>query len=108
MFNTLIRNKSLPVDTAPLMIRYALPADADALGELAEIDSSRPPRGAVLVAWVGEELWAALSLDDGHAISDPFRPAAETLGMLTERARQVRRSQRGRMQGLPRVWPVGA
>ena len=52
--------------------------------------------------------WAALSLDDGHAVSDPFRPSSEAVWMLAERARQLKTERRGRMQRLPRVWPAGA
>ena len=99
--------RKTPSDAA-LTIRFAGLADEPALARLAALDSSRTPRGAVLVADVGGELWAALSLDDGHAVGDPFRPSAEALWMLTERSRQLRRERRGRMQRLPRVWPAGA
>jgi hypothetical protein len=107
MLKTLTARKQIPSDSA-LTIRFARPDDAATLTRLAELDSSRAPRGAVLVADVGEETWAALSLDDGHAVSDPFHPSAEALWMLTERGRQLRRERRGRMHRLPRVWPAGA
>src|SRR5919202_96710 len=48
-------------------IRYARPDDADALADLAAMDSSRMPTGVVLVAEVGGTLWAAQSVDDRHA-----------------------------------------
>jgi hypothetical protein len=70
-------------------IRYARPDDALSLIELADLDSSYPPYGVVLVAEVGGRLWAALSLDDGHAIADPFRPSGELAFLLAERARQI-------------------
>jgi hypothetical protein len=107
MLKTLTARKQVPSDSA-LTIRFAAPDDEAALTRLAELDSSHAPRGAVLVADVGDETWAALSLDDGHAVGDPFHPSAEALWMLTERARQLRRERRGRMQRLPRVWPAGA
>jgi hypothetical protein len=88
-----------------LTLRYAVPADADALAHLAQLDSQRAPRGVVLVAEVGGELWAAISVDDQHAVADPFRPTGELVALLVQRARQLRRSQRGRRNGLPRVWP---
>ena len=59
----------------------------------------------MLVAEVGGELWAAISLDDHHAVADPFRPTGELVALLVERARQLRRSQRGRPHRLPRMWP---
>jgi hypothetical protein len=73
-------------------IRYARPDDALALLELAYLDSSHAPEGVVIVAEVGGRLWAALSLDDGHAIADPFRPSGELSFLLAERARQVKQA----------------
>src|SRR5690349_17831417 len=65
--------------TSPAVtIRYARADDALALLDLAE-----------LVAEVGSRIWAAHSLDDGHAIADPFRPTGELSFLLAERARQV-------------------
>jgi hypothetical protein len=70
-------------------IRYARPDDALALMELAYLDSSYAPEGVVIVAEVGGRIWAARSLEDGHAIADPFRPSGELSFLLAERARQV-------------------
>lgn len=89
--------------SASVTIRYARPDDALALLELADLDSSHAPHGIVLVAEVGGRLWAALSLDDGHAIADPFRPSGELSFLLVERARQIERSmprERSRRHGL--------
>jgi hypothetical protein len=88
-----------------LTLRYAVPADAEALDRLAQLDSRRAPRGVVLVAEVGSDVWAAISLDDGHAVADPFRLTGELVALLVERARQLRGSQRGRRHALPNVWP---
>jgi hypothetical protein len=106
---TFLRRLAGPVQDAPagassLTLRFAVPADADALDALAQLDSRRAPRGAVLVAEVGGDLWAAISLDDGHAVADPFRPTGELVALLVERARQLRRAQR--ISELPRVWPT--
>ena len=95
----------IDVHAPALTLRYAAPADADELDRLAQLDSRRAPRGAVLVAEVDGDLWAAISLDDAHAVADPFRPTGELVALLVERAHQLRRSRRGRMDGLPRVWP---
>jgi hypothetical protein len=97
-----------PVQAPPAgryTLRYAGPDDAEALQRLADLDSSRAPRGVVLLAEVGEELWAAVSLDDGHTVADPFRPSGELAFLLTQRARQLRGETRGRTHALPRVWP---
>jgi hypothetical protein len=84
---------------ADLTFRRARPSDALALFRLAALDSSRVPRGRVLLAVVGDEPWAAISLDDAHVVSDPFRPAGEVVLLLVERARQERRAQRERERG---------
>jgi hypothetical protein len=52
---------------------------------------------------VGGDLWAAISIDDGHAVADPFRPTGELLALLAERSRQLRRARR--TADVPRVWP---
>jgi hypothetical protein len=97
--------QEIPTSAPALTLRHAVPADAGELDRLAQLDSRRAPRGAVLVAEVGGELWAAISLDDMHAVADPFRPTGELVALLVERARQLRRSQRGPMGGTQRVWP---
>src|SRR3954452_20658186 len=74
MFNQLTQRKAIPATPAPLRIRQARHADAAALERLAALDSSQIPTGDVLLAEVGDELWAALSLDDGHHVADPRRP----------------------------------
>jgi hypothetical protein len=94
MFNQLAQTKEIPVNHAPLRIRPARHEDAAAVLRLAAMDSAPVPRGELLLAEVGEELWAALSLEDGHAIADPLRPSADAVLLLGQRARQLRRAQR--------------
>ena len=67
-------------------IRRATDADAFALRRLAVIDSASPPTGDVLLAEMGDELWAAVSVDTGAAIADPFRPSADLVDLLRLRA----------------------
>ena len=74
---------------AGVTVRAAVPADAAALRRLAILDEQDPIVGDALVAEVGGELWAALSLDDGHAIADPFRPSGELALLLAQRAHQI-------------------
>ena len=59
-----------------------------------QLDSSRPLREPVLVAQVGGDLWAAVSMADFSVVSDPFRPSGELAFILVERARQVWRAER--------------
>lgn len=79
-----------------LTIRQATTADETNLRRLAQLDSSRPLREPVLVGEVGDELWAAVSLDDLQVVSDPFRPSGELAFVLVERARQITRRERKR------------
>ena len=81
--------QDLAAASPAVTIRYARADDALALLDLAELDSSTAPSGIVLVAEVGSRIWAAHSLDDGHAIADPFRPTGELSFLLAERARQL-------------------
>lgn len=83
----------------PLTLRLAGPQDGDALRRLAELDSSRAPAGDVLVAEVGGELRAALSLADRHAVADPFRRTDQLLALLRERADRAP-ARRSRLRGL--------
>src|SRR4051794_36631370 len=76
----------------PVLIRRAGPGDAVALGRLAALDDAPRLRGDVLLAEVGGELRAALSLDDGRAISDPFRPSAQARELLLVRAGLLERA----------------
>jgi hypothetical protein len=101
-----------PTATAhSLTMRYAVAEDADALRRLAQLDSARPLHGTVLVAEVAGEPWAAISLDDFHAVADPFRPSGELVWLLVERARDLERAERdrsGRRRRTLRLRPAPA
>ena len=77
--------RSVP-ESLHVTYRHARPADADALATLAQLDSSRPLRGDVLVAESHGELWAAISLVDSHVIANPFRPSGELAFSLVDTA----------------------
>lgn len=69
-------------------LRYSSAADADGLRRLAHLDSARPPSGPTLVAVVDGRLRAALPLDGGPALADPFHRSAELIDLLRMRAAQ--------------------
>lgn len=77
--------------SAVVTIRRAGPEDAPAVERLAALDSAHVPAGDLLVAQVGDELWAAMSLDGFEWVADPFKPSADVLLVLLERGRQLRR-----------------
>jgi hypothetical protein len=78
-----------PAPTRAVTIRVVTPDDASALKRLAELDSSEVPACPVLVAEVGGELRAAVSLSDRAIIADPFQPTAPLVQLLLKYAEQV-------------------
>ncbi len=70
-------------------LRYAAAADAERLRILAELDSANAPAGPVLVAEVDGRLRAALPLDGGAPIADPFHRGTEMIQLLRMRAAQL-------------------
>jgi hypothetical protein len=82
---------------ASLLLRPATTADAPDLERLAALDSARPLEGDVLLAYAGGELRAALSVDSGRSVSDPFWPSADLVDLLQAAAGgRPRRSLRRR------------
>jgi hypothetical protein len=73
-----------------MQIREATAADQPALGTLALLDSRPRPRGRALVAVVDGRIEAALAVDSGRAIADPFERTAELVSLLETRAAQLR------------------
>jgi hypothetical protein len=66
----------------PITIRRARPSDAEALKRVAELDSSRAPTAPVVLAAVGGEVRAALSLADGAIVADPFHETVAIVELL--------------------------
>jgi hypothetical protein len=91
-----------------LTIRRATAADDFAVRRLASLDSAFPPTGDVLLAEMGDELWAAVSLDTGHAVADPFRPSGDVVDLLRFRAERMTAETAPRGRVLARVLPRAA
>jgi hypothetical protein len=73
-----------------VLIRAARGSDGPALRRLAELDSRPLPEGALLVAEADDEVVAALSMDTGDKVADPFRRTADVVDLLAFRARRLR------------------
>jgi len=69
-----------------IIIRSPRIEEAFAVRRLAYLDSRRPLRGEVLVAFVDDEPLAAISLADGAVVADPFRRTADVVELLRLRA----------------------
>jgi hypothetical protein len=85
--------------TSPLVLRPATSVDSAALERLAELDSARPLTGEIVLAYAGGDVRAALSLETGRAVADPFYPSGELVQLLRAasgngRARRRRRASR--------------
>ena len=65
-----------------ITIRQATSADAFTLRRLAALDDRPALHGEVLVAELAGDVRAALSLENGRAIANPFAPTAELVEML--------------------------
>ena len=72
--------------SAPHPPLLARPDDAPAVRRLAQLDSSRPPSDPVLLAVVGSEPVAALGVDTGSVVADPFRRTADVVAVLRRAA----------------------
>ena len=72
-----------------IVIRSARPDDEQALAVLGVLDGGRrQPDGGIMVAEVDGRMRAAVG-SNGVAISDPFWPSAELVGMLRVRSEGV-------------------
>jgi hypothetical protein len=91
-----------------ITIRVATAADQAAVRRVAALDSAFPPTGEVLLAEAGAELWAAVSVDTGHAVADPFRPSADLVELLRLRAARLRGESPAQPSVLARVLPRAA
>jgi hypothetical protein len=71
--------------TNAFVIRQSTEDDEPALRRLAELDSKRPFAGAALIGEIGGLPAAAVSLNDGRLIADPFQPTAVLSQLLRMR-----------------------
>jgi hypothetical protein len=91
-----------------LTIRRADASDTGALVRLAALDSASPPTGEALLAEVGGELWAAVEVESGAAIADPFRPSGELVDLLRLQTSLEAGAERSMRRSLARLLPRAA
>ena len=77
------------IESAEITIRAARAEDMGEIARVAGRDTHELPEGALLVAKVGSDVRAAISLADGTIIADPFHRTAELVAMLKIRAAAV-------------------
>jgi hypothetical protein len=73
------------------VIRNATPADRDLLERIARLDTQASIVGPALIGEIGGQAAAALAVDDGRVIADPFMRTADLVALLRVRERASRR-----------------
>ena len=91
-----------------ILIRTSNEHDAPALARLAGLDSAPLPSGRVLVAEVDGTMRAALPLDGGHAIADPFAHTAHLVELLRAHAAALDTARPAAARPQRRLAPVTA
>ena len=91
-----------------VILRPATADDTTALRHLAQLDSAEMPSGSVLMAVVDGRPLAALSVDTGAVIADPFSRTIDLVAVLQERASRIRRASNCSGAGRPERLPAGS
>jgi hypothetical protein len=73
----------------PVTLRLARPHDAVALLRLTQLEGRSEPEGSYVVAEIDGVVVAALPLEAGAPLGDPFRLTAHLLPLLELRAKQL-------------------
>jgi len=73
----------------PVLVRRATASDTARIRALARLDDRRMPAGPFLVAEMGGETMAAMSLSTRDVVADPFRRTGDAADMLRLRAEQL-------------------
>jgi hypothetical protein len=93
-----------------LTIRPAGPADHDLVARLSQLDSQRPPTGEVLIAFRDDDAVAAIGVESGQVVADPFQHTMSVVEMLRATAARAdalaERSER--VNGHVRELPIAA
>ncbi|HVP01516.1 MAG TPA: hypothetical protein VMT10_03015 [Solirubrobacteraceae bacterium] len=88
-----------------VVLRRAQAQDGAAIAQLAALDTAPRPRGELLIVELDERIVAAVPVDGGPAVADPFEPTAGLVDLARRRAALLRgetprRRRRPRALGL--------
>jgi hypothetical protein len=70
-------------------VRLARPEDEASIHRVASLDGKKAPQGRVLVAEADREVIAALAIDSGAVVADPFRWTSDVIALMEMRAEQL-------------------
>ena len=88
------RDSQLHSTPDAVTIRRAGADDEAALRRLADLDSTRVPDGPIVMAEIGGQAVAAISILSGESFADPFTPTLELRRLLELRASQLHLSSK--------------
>ena len=71
------------------VVRQATPSDEAVLERIAALDGQRPLSGAVLIGEIDGKPAAAVSIDDGRVVADPFQLTVQLVSVITMRRRAL-------------------
>ena len=80
---------SRPGSYDSVAVRLARPEDEAAIRRIASLDGKDAPVGRVLVAEADREVIAALAVNTGIAVADPFRWTSDVVALMEMRAEQI-------------------
>jgi hypothetical protein len=94
----------MAADNGEITIRPLGDEDQERAVQLAQLETKRPLEGQLLGASVGGQLVAAIAIESGESVADPFLSSAHARAMLELRASQLNGrdrhlSHRGRLLG---------
>lgn len=73
-----------------ITIRPLRHEDVEAVEQLAELEECRVPPGPLLVAEVEGTIEAAVAVEGGESVANPFSPSEAAVSLLQVRAEQLR------------------
>lgn len=93
---SLVRADADPYASQSVVLLHVRAEENDAVRRLAELDDAARPAGSTLLALVDGQPVAALSLEDGRVVADPFRFTTGPVSLLRMRAEQLSSPRPGR------------
>ena len=72
-----------------VLVRHASSRDEARIRHLSRLDDQRIPDGTFIVAELGGQVMAAMSLSAGVVVTEPFRRTADAAELLRLRARRL-------------------
>jgi hypothetical protein len=102
-------DRSVTDSSSPeIALRPAYASDEADVTRVAQLDSRRLPPTPLLVASRDGRIEAAISLDDGAVVANPFVPTADLVRLLRVHRRAMRADATPSRRRLLRLRPVGS